>query len=175
MPFWYCTHMMLFGKKEAIWPHKCPQSDVVIKSLGSWRQSICPLRFQSPTVKDSKREHRSGVREASSWSGSWESSITDQWPNGVATLVPQTNLPETPSYTECETLKAEIEGFQDHMVPKGGTPFLPGTSNGSWLTPNMPPLRGEGPPKMTRKLLQRNRPPNDYKASGLLLSLLPIK
>ena len=25
-------------------------------------------------------------------------------------------------------------------------------------------------PKMTRKVLQRNRPPNDYKASGLLLS-----
>ena len=35
---------------------------------------------------------------------------------GVAILVPQTNLPETPSYTEGETLKAKIEGFQeDHM------------------------------------------------------------
>ena len=35
---------------------------------------------------------------------------------GVATLVPQTNLPETPSYTECETIKAKSEGFQeDHM------------------------------------------------------------
>ena len=35
---------------------------------------------------------------------------------GVATLAPQTNLPETPSYTEGETLKAESEGFQeDHM------------------------------------------------------------
>ena len=35
---------------------------------------------------------------------------------GVATLVPQTNWPETPSYTEGETLKAESEGFQeDHM------------------------------------------------------------
>ena len=45
---------------------------------------------------------------------------------GVATLVPQTNLPETPSYTEGETLKAKSEGFQeDHMewVPKEGTPF----------------------------------------------------
>ena len=42
----------------------------------------------------------------------------------IATLVPQTNLPETPSYTEGETLKAKSEGFQeDHMgvVPKGGT------------------------------------------------------
>ena len=35
---------------------------------------------------------------------------------GVATLVPQTNLPETPSYTEGETLKAKSEDFQeDHM------------------------------------------------------------
>ena len=34
---------------------------------------------------------------------------------------------------------------------------------------------GKGPPKITRKVLQRNRPPNNYKASGLLLSHLPIK
>ena len=45
---------------------------------------------------------------------------------GIATLVPQTNLPETP-YTKGETLKAKSEGFQeDHsygVVPQGGTPF----------------------------------------------------
>ena len=35
---------------------------------------------------------------------------------GVATLVPQTNLPETPSYTKGETLKTKSKGFQeDHM------------------------------------------------------------
>ena len=35
---------------------------------------------------------------------------------GVATLVPQTNLPETPTYIYSETLKAKIESFQeDHM------------------------------------------------------------
>ena len=48
---------------------------------------------------------------------------------GVATLVPQTNLPETPSYTEGETLKAKREGFQeDHMgwFQKEGLLFLPG-------------------------------------------------
>ena len=48
---------------------------------------------------------------------------------GVATLVPQTNLPESPSYTEGETLKAKSEGFQeDHMgcFPKEGLLFLPG-------------------------------------------------
>ena len=45
---------------------------------------------------------------------------------GVATLAPQTDWPETPSYTEGETLKAKSEDFQkDHMrvVPKGGTHF----------------------------------------------------
>ena len=62
---------------------------------------------------------------------------------GVATLVLQTNLPETPSYTEGETLKAKSEGFQeDHMgwFQKGDSFFCLGTSNGSWLTPYMPPL-----------------------------------
>ena len=54
--------------------------------------------------------------------------------------------------------------------------FFLGPSNGSWLTPYMHhSFRGEGSPKKTRKVLQRNRPPNDYKASGLLLSHLPIK
>ena len=33
-------------------------------------------------------------------------------------------------------------------------------------------FRGEGPPKITRKGLQRDRPPNDYKASGLLSHFL---
>ena len=47
---------------------------------------------------------------------------------GVATLVPQTNLPETPSYTEDETLKAKSGGFQeDHIgwLQKEGLLFLP--------------------------------------------------
>ena len=33
----------------------------------------------------------------------------------VATLIPQTNLPETPSNTEDYIPKAKSEGFQDHM------------------------------------------------------------
>ena len=47
---------------------------------------------------------------------------------GIATLVPQTNLPETPSYPEGEILKANSEGFQDHMgwFQKEGLLFLPG-------------------------------------------------
>ena len=53
---------------------------------------------------------------------------------GVATLVPETNLPETPSYTEGETLKAKSEGLQeDHMgwFQKEGLLFLSGASNRS--------------------------------------------
>ena len=35
---------------------------------------------------------------------------------GAVTLAPQTNLPETPSYTEGETLKAKSESFQDDHI-----------------------------------------------------------
>ena len=62
---------------------------------------------------------------------------------GDATLVPQTNLPETTSSTEGETLKAESEGFQEgHMewFQRRDFFFCLVTSSGSWLTPNMPPL-----------------------------------
>ena len=70
---------------------------------------------------------------------------------GVATLVPQTNLPETPSYTEGKTLKSKSEDFQEDLM--GGSKrrdsfFCLGTSTGSWLTPYMPPLiKGERPSK----------------------------
>ena len=57
---------------------------------------------------------------------------------GVATLVPQTDLPETPSYTEGETLKSE--GLQE-----------------------------EGP------IWHGSKRRDHCKASGLLLSHLPIK
>ena len=36
-------------------------------------------------------------------------------------------------------------------------------------------FKRKGPPKITRKVLQRNRLPNNYKTGGLLLSHLPIK
>ena len=50
---------------------------------------------------------------------------------GVATLVLQTNLPETPSYTEGETLKAKSKSFQeDHMVWLHGEPPF-----SAWETP----------------------------------------
>ena len=55
MQFWCYMHMWLFGEKGATWPLEGPQSNMMIKFLDSWRQSICLLRFQSPTVKDTKK------------------------------------------------------------------------------------------------------------------------
>ena len=100
---------------------------------------------------------------------------------GVATLVPQTNMPQTPSYTEGETLKAKSEGFQeDHMgwLQKEGLLFLP--VNLQWKLVNFLHATTHLEEKalqrfLWRKVLQRNRPPHDYKASGFLLSHLPIK
>ena len=58
---------------------------------------------------------------------------------GAATSVPQTNWPETPSYTEGETLKTKSEGFWGGSKRRDSF-FCLGTSNESWLTPYMPPL-----------------------------------
>ena len=102
---------------------------MVIKSLVSWRQSIYLLRFQSPIVKDTKKG-------AQKWHEGTKPPIRQHKRAGlqnndligVATLVPQTNLPETPSYTEGETLNTKSEGFQDRMgwFQKEGLLFLPG-------------------------------------------------
>ena len=153
---------------------------MLIKSLGSWRQSICLLRFQSPIVKDTKKgaqKWHEGTKQLIRQLG--EQHLQNHVLIGVATLVPQTNLPETPSYTEGETLKVKSEGFQeDHMgwLQKKGLLFLPGYLH--WKLVNSlhanTNLEEKALQKITRKVLQRNRPPNNYKANGLLLSHLPI-
>ena len=76
---------------------------------------------------------------------------------GVATLVPQTNLPETPSYTEGETLKAKSEGFQeDHMgwLQKEGLLFLPG--NLQWKLVNSLHATTHLGEKALQRLLERS-------------------
>ena len=77
-------------------------------------------------------------------------------PIGAASLVPQTNLPETPSYTEGETLKVKSEGFQeDHMgwLQKKGLLFLPGYLH--WKLVNslhaITQIRRKGPPESAKK------------------------
>ena len=76
---------------------------------------------------------------------------------GVATLHPQTDLPETLSYTEGETLKAESEGFQeDHMgwYQKEGLLFLPG--NCQWKLVNSLHAATHLGEKALQRLLERS-------------------
>ena len=174
MPFWCHMHILLFGSKKATWPPEDLQSSIVIKSLGSWRQFISLLRFQSLIVKDTKRgaqkwyEGTKQLIQAAKRAALQNNNLI-----GVATLVPQTNLPETPSYTEGETLKEWGLSRLHGVVPKGGTPFSVWEQ---WKLVNfLHATTHLGPPKITRKVLQRNKPPNNYKASGLLLSHLSIK
>ena len=101
----------------------------MIKSLGSWRQSICPVRFQPPTVKDTKKGVRKWHKGTKKPIRQLRAALQNSDLIGVATLVPQTNLPEIPSYTEGKTLKAKSESFQeDHMgwFQEEGLLFLPG-------------------------------------------------
>ena len=81
---------------------------MVINSLGSWKQSIGSLRFQW--------EHGSGTGKQVADQAAKRGALHNSDLIGVAALVPQTNLPETPSYTESETLKAKIEGFQEDYM-----------------------------------------------------------
>ena len=143
MPFWWYMRMLLFGKKVVTWPPECFWSNMMIKSFDSWRQSICPLRFQFPTVKDTKLgawKWHEGIKPPIR---KLRAALQNKDLTGVSTLVPQTNLPETPSCTEGETLKSKSEIFQEgHMewLQRRNSFFCLRTSSGSWLTPYMPPL-----------------------------------
>ena len=82
---------------------------------------------------------------------------------GIATLVPQTNLPKAPSYTEGETLKAKSEGSQeDHMgwLQKEGLPFLPG--NLQWKLVNSLHATTHLGEKALQRLLERS-----FRGTGL--------
>ena len=88
---------------------------------------------------------------------------------GVATLVPQTNLPETPSYTEGETLKAKSEGFQDHIgwFQKEGLLFLPG--NLQWKLVNSLHATTHLREKTLQRLLERS-----FRRTGLQMTLSQV-
>ena len=76
---------------------------------------------------------------------------------GVATLVPQTNLPKTPSYTEGETLKAKSEGFQEDHIgwsQKERLLFLPG--NLQWKLVNSLHATTHLGEKALQRLLERS-------------------
>ena len=58
---------------------------MMIKFLDSWRQSICPLRFQSPTVKDTEKG-------------------AGKWHKGTKQPIRQLLLPVVKSLQSCLTL-----------------------------------------------------------------------
>ena len=108
------------------WSSDVCSSDLT--SLGSWGQSNCPLRFQSPTVKDTKQGAWKWHEGAKQLIKQLRAALQNHDLVGVATFFPQINLPETPSYTGGETLKTKSEGFPDHIgwFQKEGLLFLPG-------------------------------------------------
>ena len=130
MPFLCYVHMLLFGKKGATWgtqgsPIKC--GDQILRLLEA-------VHLPTEVSVSHCRGHQKGNIEVA-----WGNQPTDQAAKravlqnndliGVATLVLQTNLPETPSYTEGEILKAKSEGFQEnHMgwFQKERLLFMPG-------------------------------------------------
>ena len=87
----------------------------------------------------------------------------------VATLVPQTNLPETPSYTEGENLKAKSESFQDHMgwFQKEGLLFLPG--NLPWKLVNSLHATTHLGEKALQRLLERS-----FRGTGLQTTIRQV-
>ena len=89
---------------------------------------------------------------------------------GVATLVPQIDLPETPSYTEGETLKAKCHGFQEDQMgwfPKEGLLFLPG--NLQWKLVNSL----HATINLGEKALQR-LPESSFRGTGLQTTIRQV-
>ena len=90
---------------------------------------------------------------------------------GVATLVPQTNLPEIPSYTEGEILKVKSKGFQeDHMgwFQKEGLLFLPG--NLQWKLFNSVHATTHLGEKALQGLLERS----SFRGTGLQITVRQV-
>ena len=131
---------------------------MVIKFLDSRKQSICLLRFQSPAVKDTKKGTMEVARgNQAADQAAKRAALQNRDLIGVATLGPQTSLPETPSYTDGETLKAKSEGFQkDHMegFQKEGLLFLPG--NLQWKLVNALHTTTHLGEKALQRLLERS-------------------
>ena len=89
---------------------------------------------------------------------------------GVATVVPQPNLQEIPSYTEGETLKSKNEGCpEDHMswVQKEGLLFLPG--NLQWKLVNSLHATTHLGKKALQRLLERS-----FRGTGLQTTIRQV-
>ena len=107
--------MLLFGKKEATFHRSLIKyGDQILRLL-----EAVPLPAKV-SVSHCKG-HQKGNREVAQGDqkadqASKRAALQNNDLIGVATIVLQTNLPETPSYTEGETLKAKSEGFQEDHI-----------------------------------------------------------
>ena len=114
----------------------------------------------SMQVAQGKQAANQAAKKAALWSNDLRE---------VATLVPQTNLAETPSYTEGKTLKAKSEGFQDHMgwFPKEGLLFLPGDLQ--WKLVNSLHVITHFGEKALQRLLERS-----FRGTGLQTTIRQV-
>ena len=123
-------HMRLFGKKGATWPPKATPIKYGDQILWLLEAVHLPTEVSVSHCKG----HQEGNTEVARGNQAADqatrrAALQNHDIIGIATLVPQTNLPETPSYTEGETLKAKTEGFQEDYMgwfQKEGLLFLPG-------------------------------------------------
>ena len=122
-------HMQLFGKKGATCTRGSPikYGDQIL-----WLLEAVDLPTEI-SVSHCKGHQKGNMEVAWGYQAADQAAKTAALQNndliGVVTLVPQTNLPETPSYIEVKTLKIKSEGSQeDHMgwFQKEGLLFLPG-------------------------------------------------
>ena len=104
--------MLLVGKTGATWPLKGPQSngDQILRLLEA-------VHLATEVSASHCKGHQKGNREVARGNQAADQAAKREALQnhdliGVATLVPQTNLPETPSYTEGKTLKAKNEAFK---------------------------------------------------------------
>ena len=85
---------------------------MVIKSLGLSEAVHLPVKVSVSHCKGHQKGSMEGARGNQAADQAAErAALQNHDPIGAASLVPQTNLPETPSYTEGETLEAKSEGF----------------------------------------------------------------
>ena len=142
MPFWCYMHMQLFGKKGHLTTRGSP-----IKYGDQIHRLLETVHLPTEASISHCKGHRKGALKWHEGTKQLTRQLIAVLQNhgliGVATLVPQTNVPETSSYTEGETLKAKVRAFKN--IIWGGSKrrdsfFCLGTSSGSWLTPYMPLL-----------------------------------
>ena len=163
--------MLLFGKKEATSPVK--YGDQILRLLEAVHLpaeihlpaevSVSHCKGHQNWSTEVARQNQAADRAAK------RAALQNNDLIGVATLVPQSNLTETLSYTETETLKAKQDFQEDHLgwFQKEGVIFLLG--NLQWkLVNSLHPSTHLGE-KALQRLLQRS-----FKGIGLQTTIRQV-